>query len=44
MGGLRRKPIALCTRDENDDIADDLQDGAVTIRHPELMKQLGRKR
>jgi hypothetical protein len=27
-----------------DDIADDLETGAVEIRHPELMKQPGRKR
>jgi hypothetical protein len=27
-----------------DDIADDLENGAVDIRHPELMKQPGRKR
>jgi hypothetical protein len=30
--------------EDYDDIADDLQDGAVDIRHPELMKQPGRKR
>jgi hypothetical protein len=30
--------------EDYDDIADDLQDGAVAIRHPELMKQPGRKR
>lgn len=30
--------------EDYDDIADDLQNGAVDIRHPELMKQPERKR
>ena len=30
--------------EDYDDIADDLEGGAVEIRHPELMKQPGRKR
>ena len=30
--------------EDYDDIADDLENGAVSIRHPELMRQPGRKR
>jgi hypothetical protein len=30
--------------EDYDDIAEDLENGAVSIRHPELMKQPGRKR
>jgi hypothetical protein len=45
--GIDRREVVDVLRkmaEDYDDIADDLLDGAVQIRHPELMKQPDRKR